>query len=61
MLRPGTSFCLHASAPGKIFLAYLSDEEREKAMQTIQYTVIQQTYDSRANMQMRKGSAASEK
>lgn len=39
LLRPGTSFCLHASAPGKIFLAYLSDEEREKAMQTIQYTV----------------------
>ena len=39
LLRPGTSFCLHASAPGKIFLAYLSDEEREKAMHTIQYTV----------------------
>ena len=39
LLRPGTSFFLHASAPGKLFLAYLSDEEREKAMQTIQYTV----------------------
>lgn len=39
MLRPGTSFNLHASAPGKVFLAYLSDEEREQALATIQYTV----------------------
>lgn len=39
LLRPGTSFCLHASAPGKIFLAYLPDDEREKVMQTIQYTI----------------------
>ncbi|RHU22270.1 MULTISPECIES: IclR family transcriptional regulator [Parabacteroides] len=37
LLRPGTSFFLHASAPGKLFLAYLSDEEREKALQMIQY------------------------
>lgn len=39
LLRPGTSFCLHASAPGKIFTTYLPEEEREKAIQSIQYTV----------------------
>lgn len=39
LLRPGTSFCLHASAPGKLFMTYLPEEEREKAIQTIQYKV----------------------
>ena len=39
LLRPGTSFCLHASAPGKLTLAYLPEEELEKALETIQYTV----------------------
>lgn len=39
MLKPGTAFCLHASAPGKLFLAYLSAEEREAALQTVDYHV----------------------
>lgn len=53
LLRPGTSFCLHASAPGKIFLAYLSDEERENAMQTIQYTIFNK-HTIANDVQMRK-------
>lgn len=39
LLRPGTSFCLHASAPGKLFLTYLPEDEREAALSTIEYTV----------------------
>lgn len=39
LLRPGTTFNLHASAPGKVFLAYLSDDERKTALKTITYTV----------------------
>lgn len=38
LLRPGTSFCLHASAPGKIFLAHLTGEEQEAALQSVCYT-----------------------
>ena len=37
LLRAGTSFNLYSSAPGKLFLAYLSDKEREAALKTIEY------------------------
>lgn len=36
-ITPRYKFLSAASAPGKLFLAYLSDEEREKALQMIQY------------------------
>ncbi|WP_071135321.1 IclR family transcriptional regulator [Millionella massiliensis] len=39
ILKPGTDFCLHASAPGKLFLALLSDKEREEALQTVDYQI----------------------
>lgn len=39
LLRPGTDFCLHASAPGKLFLALLPENERKTALETVNYTV----------------------
>lgn len=38
LLRPGSDFCLHASAPGKLFLAQLPEPDRTAALQTINYT-----------------------
>lgn len=37
MLKPGSDFCLHASAPGKLFIAMMPDSEREAAMATIDF------------------------
>ncbi len=37
LLRPGTDFCLHASAPGKLFLAYLEPEEQQQVLSRIEY------------------------
>lgn len=39
MLKPGTDFCLHASAPGKLFLAFLPENEREAAFATVDYRI----------------------
>ncbi len=38
LLRPGTDFCLHASAPGKLFLAYLPSKELRQILTQINYT-----------------------
>lgn len=38
-LRPGSGFCLHASAPGKLFLALLPEQEAEAALETVDYEV----------------------
>lgn len=37
ILRPGSSFTLHASAPGKIFLAYMNQEEREQILKSYDF------------------------
>lgn len=37
LLRPGTSFALNTSAPGKLFLAYSKETERERLLKTIEY------------------------
>lgn len=39
LLRPGTSFNLHASAPGKLFVAFAPDNEREELIESIDYEV----------------------
>lgn len=39
LLRPGISFNLHSSAPGKLFVAYAPEEERESLIQSIDYTL----------------------
>lgn len=39
MLKPGTDFCLHASAPGKLFLAFLPEEERVAALESVDYRI----------------------
>lgn len=39
ILTPGTHFCLHASAPGKVLLAFLEENEREEILKTIVYEV----------------------
>lgn len=39
ILTPGTHFCLHASAPGKVLLAYLDEKEREEILSTLDYEV----------------------
>lgn len=36
LLRPGTQFCLHASAPGKLFLAYLRDPEQKAILDALE-------------------------
>lgn len=37
MLKPGSDFCLHASAPGKLFLALMPDGERQDAMESVDF------------------------
>lgn len=39
LLRPGTSFNLYASAPGKLFVAYASEKEQEELIQSIEFIV----------------------
>lgn len=39
MLKPGTDFCLHASAPGKLFLAFMPGGERDAALETVDYRI----------------------
>ncbi len=39
LLRPGTSFNMHASAPGKLFIAYALPEEQETLLTTLNYEV----------------------
>ena len=39
LLRPGTSFNLHTSAPGKLFLAYATDEEQHRLVHDLNYEV----------------------
>lgn len=39
ILTPGTHFCLHASAPGKVLLAFLEEKEREEVLKTLVYEV----------------------
>lgn len=42
MLKPGTDFCLHASAPGKLYLAFLPAEEREAALGAVDFRIFTQ-------------------
>lgn len=39
LLRPGSTFELLSSAPGKVFLAYLQGNEQEEALRSIEYRV----------------------
>jgi DNA-binding IclR family transcriptional regulator len=43
IVKPGMEICLHASAPGKVLLAYLDPEERNDILGVIEYTA----YNSR--------------
>ncbi len=38
MVKPGMEICLHASAPGKVLLAYLDPAERDEILDSIEYT-----------------------
>ncbi|MCG8308721.1 MAG: IclR family transcriptional regulator [Cytophagales bacterium] len=38
ILKPGSHFVLHASAPGKAMLAFVQDEEREALLNSIEFT-----------------------
>lgn len=38
ILKPGMGICLHASAPGKVFLAYIDEAERTRLMQGLELT-----------------------
>ncbi len=38
ILKPGTGVCLHASAPGKAFLANIDDWERDEILSKIEFT-----------------------
>ena len=38
ILKPGMGICLHASAPGKVFLAYIDDEERARLLEGLELT-----------------------
>jgi DNA-binding IclR family transcriptional regulator len=49
MIDPGTRFELHASAPGKVLLAYLPKQERDEIMRTMKFQKYQKnTISSRA-------------
>ena len=37
MLRPGTHLCLHASAPGKVLLAYQKEDAQKELLDTLKY------------------------
>ena len=37
ILKPGMGVCLHASAPGKIFMANIDTEERDEILSKIEY------------------------
>lgn len=39
LLRPGICFNLHSSAPGKLFIAYAPEEEREELIGSTLYTI----------------------
>lgn len=39
LLRPGTSFNLYASAPGKLFVAYAPEKEQKELIESIEYKV----------------------
>lgn len=39
ILTPGTHFCLHASAPGKVLLAFQEEREREEILKNLTYEV----------------------
>ncbi|MGE4568450.1 MAG: IclR family transcriptional regulator [Bacteroidales bacterium] len=38
ILKPGMGICLHASAPGKVFLANIDENERIRLLETIELT-----------------------
>lgn len=37
MLRPGTHLCLHASAPGKVLLAYQKEDIKEELLESLDF------------------------
>ena len=39
ILKPGVGVCLHASAPGKAMMAYVSEQERDEILAKIEYTL----------------------
>lgn len=52
MLRPGARFALHASAPGKLFLAFSSEEEQKRLLESMDYIIYnKRTIRNEAEMQ----------
>ncbi len=57
LVDPGTHFPLHTSAPGKVFVAFLPEAEREAVLRRMKFTRYnERTLDSRAKFEAELGS-----
>lgn len=53
LVDPGTHFPLHASAPGKVFVAFLPPAERELLLKRLKFTRYnERTFDTRAKFEV---------